>query len=339
MKKMISISLCAAMVMTLCMGCGSAGNTEEAAVEEAAVQTETADTAETDAVAADTAAGEAAAGEGRVFGYVTQTLDNPYFVTISDSLKAGLKEGDELIVLDSVSDINNEIDNMNDLISRKVDLIFISTQDAAGIVPTLQEATAAGIPVICVDTPLNDPTLVVTTVCSDNYQGGVICAQKLAEAIGEEGKVGAYIYSNNVVCGLRGQGFLDTMEKDYPNIEVVVHDGGLPTVASAMPIMEDLLTANPDLKGLFAYNDPAAIGCSAAIKAAGLSDQVLVLGMDGSDEGAELMKVGEMFGSATQYPDEMGSTAMSLAYKYLGGEEVDNENYIEVGYLDASGVE
>lgn len=315
MKKLISMFLLAALLVACMAGCGS----------------------KTDAPAKDDASkSTVAASSGKVFGYVTQTLDNPYFISICDALRAGLNDGDELIVLDSVQDMNKELDNLNDLIARKVDLIFLSTCDAAGVVPTLNECKAAGIPVICVDTPLNDPSLVVTTVCSDNYAGGVLCAKALGDKLGGEGVVGAYIYSNNVVCGLRGQGFLDTMASDYPNIKVVTHDGGYPTVADAMPIMEDMLTANPDMAGIFAYNDPAAIGCSAAIKAAGLSDQVLVVGFDGSDEGIALMKTGEMYGSATQYPSQMGSQAIQLAYKYLSGESVENENFIDCGFIDVT---
>lgn len=317
MKKLICMFLMVALLAACMVGCGS--KTAPAA------STDTQQTGE-------------AKTSGRVFGYVTQTLDNPYFISISDALRAGLEDGDELIVLDSVQDMNKELDNLNDLIARKVDMIFLSTCDAAGVVPTLNECKAAGIPVICVDTPLNDPTLVVTTVCSDNYAGGVLCAKALGEKLGGTGVVGAYIYSNNVVCGLRGQGFLETMESDYPGIEVVIHDGGYPTVADAMPIMEDMLTAHPDMQGIFAYNDPAAIGCSAAIKAAGLSNQVLVVGFDGSDEGVALMKTGEMYGSATQYPDEMGAQAIKLGYEYLAGQSVENENFIECGFIDADSI-
>ncbi|MDD3218805.1 MAG: substrate-binding domain-containing protein [Lachnospiraceae bacterium] len=226
------------------------------------------------------------------------------------------------------------MDNISDMISRDVDMLFLSTCDANAVIPAIIECTNAGVPVIMIDTPIEDASSVLSTVCSDNYMGGQLAADALVKAVGEDATIVTYTYNANLVAALRGSGFIDTVKEKYPNVTLVNYDGNMPVTDTAMEVMEDILISTPDIDGVFCINDPAAIGCSAAVKSAGKSDQIKIVGFDGSEEGIDLIKAGEMLGSTTQYPYEMGKTALEAGNSYLSGEEIDNEIIIDVGYID-----
>ncbi len=217
--------------------------------------------------------------------------------------------------------------------------MLVDPVDSNGITAALQACQRAGIPAIAFNSPVEETDLVMSTVASDNYMAGQICADALAAAIGNKGKVAMYNYSIVKVARDRSDGFIATMEEKYPDIEIVNQQEGLPSVDGAMPAMESILQSNSDITGMFALNDPAAIGCIAAIESAGKLDQISVVGVDGSDDGISMIKEGKMLASAAQDPITIGKTAVETAYKVLDGEEVEKDIVIPVYIIDKSNAE
>lgn len=334
-KKVLALLLVFVLCVSAMVGCGKKEEATETTTA-APVETTTAQQAE-DTTAADPTA------EPLKVALLLQNTWNPFFTEISVGLQEAvdaLNNGSTLTVYDGNTDIAKQINDMDDCITGGMDIIFVNSTDSTGLDAGIKKANEAGIVVIAIDTPQDDPTYLTTTVASDNYLAGVLCAQNLAKELGETGKLGAYLRSTSKVAALRGSGFLDTVEADYPNMEVVnKQEGTAGSADAALPCMENILQANPDITGQFALNDPSAQGCISAIKSAGKIEQIKVVAVDGSKEAKALVMAGEQLGSAAQFPGEMGRIGFECALKALAGEEVPAETLIEVQWMDKSNAE
>ena len=119
---------------------------------------------------------------GRKFGYTCFTMNNPFFITIADSIKEELaKNGDTLIVLDPQLDQAKQISQIEDMISQGIDLMFLNPVDWKGVKPALDALKAAGIPIVNFDAEVYDKDLVDSVVVSDNFQAGFVCGQDLVK--------------------------------------------------------------------------------------------------------------------------------------------------------------
>jgi len=272
------------------------------------------------------------------FGLSIKNATNPFYLTVRDNIQSSLKEGDELITLDADNNQAKQLNDIEDLIQQGVDALFVMCIDWKGIKPALEAAQKAGIPFIAVDSPVYDADLATTTVASDNYQAGVLIGEALVEHIGGKGEVVMYENTTSSPSKQRADGFESVIAK-YPDIKIVNRQNGAGKIELALPAMENMLQANPDIVGVFAINDPAAQGCIAAIEAAGKINQIAVVGVDGADESKKLIKEGKQLASAAQFPDKIGQYAADAAYKILAGEKVDKEIKVPVELITKENVD
>lgn len=292
---------------------------------------------------ATTAAGETkddSKADGIKIGVSAPDLTNVFFIQIKDAMEAALTgPNDELIIQDAAGDQNKQMNDVADMISQGCDVICISAINSEGVEATLKACEEAGIPVIAFNTAVKDATLVKSTVVSDNYAAGQLCAKALAEALDGKGKVVEVTYSTTEVCYNRQKGFEDEI-KNYPDIEILqTRDVEKPRADYSQPVMVDFINANPELTGVFTINDPSARGAIAALKEAGMIDKVKVVSVDGSDEGKGFIRAGEMVASAAQNPAKIGSTCIETAYKILSGEQVDEKIIIEMSIITKDNVD
>lgn len=337
-KKIIGIMLVIALLVTSLAGCSSkTENVEEPSASEPSAEA-VENTSENDGQESEPETG-AAGNPDLVIGVTLAVGTNPFHQAMQKGMEEMLCEGQKLIVSDANQDVAKQISDIEDMIQQGVDVMLVDPVDSNGITAALQACERAGIPVIAFNSPVEEADLVKSTVASDNYMAGQICAEALAEAIGGKGEVAMYNYSIVKVARDRSDGFIATIEEKYPDIEIVNQQEGLPSVDGAMPAMESILQSNPDIVGMFALNDPAAIGCIAAIESAGKLGQISVVGVDGSDDGIAMIKDGKMLASAAQDPDAIGKTAVETAYKVLDGEEVEKDIVIPVFIVDKSNAE
>lgn len=277
--------------------------------------------------------------DGIKIGVSAPDLTNVFFIQIKEAMQAALTgPNDELIIQDAAGDQNKQMNDVADMISQGCDVICISAINSEGVEATLKACEEAGIPVIAFNTAVKDPTLVKSTVVSDNYAAGQLCAKALGEALGGKGKVVEVTYSTTEVCYNRQKGFEDEI-KNYPDIEILqTRDVEKPRADYSQPVMVDFINANPELTGVFTINDPSARGAIAALKEAGMIDKVKVVSVDGSDEGKGFIRAGEMVASAAQNPAKIGSTCIETAYKILSGEQVDEKIIIEMSIITKDNV-
>ncbi len=271
----------------------------------------------------------AAASKGTI-GVSLLTLDNPFFKVIGDNIRAeGQLRGYDTIVVSGDKDIAKQSNQINDFIVKKVVAIVLSPCDSKAIVPVIQAANAAGIPVFTVDIPCNEPGVkIATQVATDNYGGGQEAARAMIEALGTEGgKIAVLALKQAESCLLRVKGFrevIDAHNRDSADgkIEIVteLESGGAKDLG--YKAAEDALQAQPDLRGIFAVNDPAALGARAALEKAGKTRQVLIVGFDGQPEGKQAIKDGKIYADPIQFPEKMGRQVVECIIRHSKGESL-----------------
>ena len=263
------------------------------------------------------------------------TLKNPFFKVIGDNITAEAKKhGYETIVLSADEDVAKQSNQVKDFIVRKVSAIVLSPCESRSIVPVIQEANAAGIPVITVDIPCNEPGVkILTQVATDNYGGGKEAGRAMIEALGEAGgKVAILHYRQAESCRLRVKGFREIIDghnaSSASKIDMVMELESGAAKDLGYKAAEDALQAHGDLRGIFAINDPAALGARAALEKAGKQDQVLIVGFDGQPEGKQAIKDGKIYADPIQFPDRMGIEVVKAIIAHSKGQEVPSEQLI-----------
>ena len=261
------------------------------------------------------------------------TLENPFFKIIGDHLaEEARKRGFETIIVSGDKDMAKQGNQVKDFIVKKVDAIVLSPCDPKSVVPVIQEANAAGIPVFTVDIPCADPSAkVVTQIATDNYGGGKEAARAMIEALGPQGgKVGILHLKQAQSCILRVEGFREVIDEHNAKpgaarIDLVIELDGGGARDIGYRAAEDALQAHPDLRGIFAINDPSALGARAALEKAKKEVQIVIIGFDGMREGKVAIKEGKIYADPIQFPDRMGIEIVRAFEAWSKGQEVPPE--------------
>ena len=258
----------------------------------------------------------------RKLGAVYMTLNNPFYEVIDEEIRTAVENhGDVLISRDPALSVDKQVEEIGNLIDAGVELIFINPVDWTKIEPALELARAANIPVIAIDTNVEDDSLVACTVVSDNYAAGVQCAEHLLKN-SEGGKIALLKHSQARSSIDRIQGFLDKISADK-NFQVVAEAECFGQLELAMPAMEEMIRAHPDINIVMALNDPAAMGAIAALQSINRLEDVKVYGVDGVPETKEMIFSHSMTATAGQSPRQIGKVASDCAYKIFSGEPVE----------------
>jgi len=287
------------------------------------------------AMGPDRAEGPGGGASSRTIGVSLLTLDNPFFKVIGDTITASAAGHDyDTLVVSAEKDPARQGNQVKDFIVRGVAAIVLSPCDSRAIVPVIREANAAGIPVFTVDIPCHEPGVeIVTQVCTDNEGGGREAARALIEALGADGgKVAVLHFKQAESCRLRVMGFRAELAAHEaaggPPIEIVseLESGGAKDIGARAA--EDALQAAPDLRGIFAINDPAALGAVAALEKAGRVGDVVVVGFDGQPEGRAAIRAGRIYADPIQFPERMGSQVVDAIIAHSRGEPTERERLI-----------
>jgi ribose transport system substrate-binding protein len=261
--------------------------------------------------------------EKRTLGLSLSTLNNPFFVTLKEGAEAAAQAaGVELVVVDAQDDSAKEATNIEDLIQKEVDLLLINPTDADAIVPSIEKANEAGIPVFTIDRAASGG-VVVSHIASDNVAGGRMAAEFLCDALGGQGKVVELEgIAGTSAARDRGQGFNDYMSSECTGVEIVARQTANFNRAEGLSVFENILQAQPEIDGVFAHNDEMILGAIEAAEAAGRTGIVFV-GFDAIDDAVAAVDAGKLAATIAQQPSEMGRLGVEYAVKYLGGESVD----------------
>jgi len=277
------------------------------------------------------------AGPGNVKAHGTvgvslMTMTNPFFKVMGDAMEGeGKKSGYTVNVSSGEMDAARQKDQVNDFIVKKVTAIVLSPVDARSIGTSIQEANKAGIPVFTADTGCLDPAAkIVSHIATDNYGGGKLAGEALVEAIGGKGTVAIITHPEAESVILRAKGFKEVIAK-HPGIKIVAELPGGGQRDASFKTAQDILEKHPDLDGIFAINDPSALGAVAAIEKAGKIGKIKVVGFDGMPEAKQAIKDGKIQADIVQYPEKIGSMTIEAIAKYMAGEKLPAQSLIPAG--------
>ncbi len=255
-------------------------------------------------------------------GLVISTLNNPFFVTLRDGAqRAADAAGVKLTIIDAQDDSAKMIAGIEDLITKKVNALIINPTDSDAVVPAIQKANAAGIPVFTVDRGANGGT-VVSHIASDNVAGGRMAAEFLCNALGGKGKVVELQgIAGTSAARDRGQGFNDYMASSCQGVEIVAQQTADFNRDRGLRVFENILQAQPEINGVFAHNDEMILGAIQAADAAGRSG-IIFVGFDAIDDATKAVQEGKLAATVAQQPDLMGQIAVETVVKHLKGDQV-----------------
>ena len=268
---------------------------------------------------------------GHAVGFAITTLNNPFFIDLKNGAEeAARARGIELLMQASERDVDVEkqMQIVENFIQRRVDAICITPNGAREIVPAIVKATQAGIPVIIVDSRVDEATLreaggkIVSFAGSDNVEGGRLAGEYIIQRLGGKGRVAIIEGAMGHETGdSRLRGFHEAVDKER-GIVIVSSQSAAFDRSQGYSVFQNVLQAHPDVQAVFACNDMMALGAVEAIAAVGKTGRVIVVGFDAIEEGREAIRKGMMDATIAQYPVEMGRVAVEIAVRYLKGESV-----------------
>lgn len=322
MKKFVALLLAFILVMSL-VGCGAK---EEPAME----NKETQGAAEKQETVKDI-----------TIGVSFRNLQDIFYQNLRDAIQNKADElGVKLVIQEANNDADKQFAQMQDLVTQKVDAIILAPVATSGSSTAVDLAVQEDIPVFTVDNPSDSETGVISHIATDNYLGGQIAAQYMAEKVLPEGGDIILITLPTVEsCLAREQGFADYLkEKNITNINVLDAINGKADSNEAMSVMQDCITKYGDqIDAVYTVTDGMGFGVKSAIETSGLD--IEIVSFTGNPQALAYIAEDTCF-TATMRQDTvmMGSNCIVNAVAYLNGETVEAEYYIEPVPVDINNV-
>jgi ribose transport system substrate-binding protein len=262
----------------------------------------------------------ARAADKIVIGASLLTQQHPFYVLLANAMKEeAQKQGVDLELAIANQDLNKQLSDVQDFVTKGVSAIIISPVDSKGVKGAVLQAQKAHIPVITVDIAATGVD-VNSHVATDNKAGGVKAGELMGKVLNGKGTVAIIDYPTVQSVIDRTTGFKEAL-KAFPDIKIVADQPGV-TRAEAMAAAQNILQANSDLSGIFGFGDDAALAALAAAKSAH-NENVKIIGFDGMEEARNAVDKNPQFVAVIrQYPDQMGALAVDTALKVLKHEEV-----------------
>ena len=273
-----------------------------------------------------TAAPAEPAAKVQKYGLFMSHMTNAFTIEMSDAVKAKAAElGVELTVYDGGQDAAKQVSQVETAVTQGITGIVIEPVSVDGIVPAIEAATKAGIPVVVVNQKISKPEAASAFVGVSNVDGGVMEMKTAAEAIGGKGNVAFLLgpMGSDAELG-RTEGYYNVL-KDYPDIKVVFEQTANWKTDEALKLVENWLQTGTEINAIVANNDGMALGALKAVEDAKLLDKIKIYGLDATPDALAAVKDGRMAATVSQSTTAQGATAMETVVKLVKGEKVDPE--------------
>ncbi|SMO89947.1 ribose ABC transporter substrate-binding protein RbsB [Melghirimyces algeriensis] len=255
-------------------------------------------------------------------GLSISTLNNPFFVSLKEGAEKAAKEsGAELIVADAQDDNAKQLNDVEDLIQKNVDILLINPTDSKAITTAVESANKANIPVITVDRK-SEGGEVLSHIASDNVEGGKMAGEYILEQIGNKGNIVELEgIPGTSAARDRGKGFHQAVD-NKDGVKVVASQPADFNRSKGLTVMENILQSNKEIDAVFAHNDEMALGALKAIQ--GAKKDILVVGFDATDDAVKAVNKGDLGATIAQKPEVIGETSVNVATKAVKGDQVDD---------------
>jgi len=256
-------------------------------------------------------------GKGELIVIITPAHDNPFFKAEADAAEAHAKElGYDTLILEHNDDAALQDQQFDTAIARKAAAIILDNAGADATVAAVQKAKDAGIPTFLIDREINATGVAIAQIVSDNYQGATLGGQQFVDLMGETGDYVELLGKDtDTNAHIRSQGYHDTIDQ-YTDMKMVAQQSANWDQTEAFNVMQTILQAHPDIKGVISGNDTMALGAEAALQAAGKGD-VIVVGFDGSPDVIQSIKQGAIKATVLQPAALLATTAVDQASVWI----------------------
>src|SRR5215510_3201213 len=219
------------------------------------------------------------------------------------------------------TDIPGQINIVEDAINRRVSGIVLAPSHGDALVPMVVRAQKEGIPVTIFDSGISTEQY-VSYVSTDNRQGGVVAARRMGERLSGKGQVAILgVKKGSVSTDEREDGFAETIKTQFPEIKIVQLLYGEANAVISLTRAEDILTAHPELNGLFASNESSTVGAVRALRQRNLANKVVLVGFDATPDLVNNVKDGAIDSLVLQNPFKMGYEGVKTLVDKLKGKE------------------
>lgn len=261
-----------------------------------------------------------------------------FFNQMNEGAEAAAKEaGADLTIFNANNDPAAQNNAIETYIAQGVDAIIVVAIDVNGVMPAVEQAAEAGIPVLAVDAILPDGPQ-KAQIGVDNKAAGGDIAKTFLEATGGKARVGIVGALNSFIQNVRQKGFEEGIA-GAEGVEVVGVVDGRNVQDTALAAAENLITANPDMTAIYATGEPALVGAVAAVEAQGATDRVEIFGWDLTAQVIKAIDEGYVIAVVQQSPYEMGATAVRSAMTLIGGGEVDKTISVPITIVTKANVD
>jgi ribose transport system substrate-binding protein len=231
---------------------------------------------------------------------------------------------------ESESQVDKQVEMVQAALAKNPKAMALAALDTKALIPQLEKAKAANIPVVGFDSGV-DSDIPVATAATNNIAAAAFAADKMAQAIGGEGKIAVIVHDQTSRTGIdRRDGFVKQIKEKHPKITIVDVQYGGGDHAKSTDLAKAIIQANPDLKGFFGANEGSAVGVINAVKELNRTGKIVVIGYDAGKLQKAAVKDGVMIGAITQDPVGIGYKAVEAAVKAIKGEKV--EKNIDTGF-------
>ncbi|MBO6258588.1 MAG: ABC transporter substrate-binding protein [Succinivibrio sp.] len=284
------------------------------------------------ATAAAVLATSSASAAGLKIGMSFQEMNNPYFVTMKEAFETACKSigAEEVVITDAQHNISKQVSDVEDMVQKKIDILLLNPTDSKGIVSAVEDAHKAGVVIVAIDAQADGP--IDSFVGSKNYDAGYQAGKYLCEQLGGKGEV-AILDGIPVVPILeRVRGFEDAA-KEFPGIKIVTKQNGKQDRAECLTVTENILQANPNLKGLFSVNDGGGLGALTAIEDS--KRDVKMTSVDGHPEAVEAIVKGNtpFIATSAQFPRDQVRIGLGIALAKYWGANVPSAIPVDIKLL------
>lgn len=231
---------------------------------------------------------------------------------------------------DKETNVQQQMDQLNAAMAKKPKALALAALDSKAVASVLEDARSKNIPVVAFDSGVDSP-IPVTTASTDNKAAAAEAAKHMAELLGNKGEVGVIGHSQTATSGTdRRDGFVDYLKTNAPDIKIVDIQYTDGDQAKSTDAAKAMITAHPNLAGMYGTNEGCAIGVVNAVKEAGKTGKLKIVGFDSGKAQMDAIKEGLMAGAVTQNPVGIGYETVKAAVAAIKGDKL--EKVIDTGF-------
>lgn len=235
--------------------------------------------------------------------------------------------------------VDKQVEMVQAALDKNPAALCLAALDTQALLPLLERAQTAGIPVVGFDSGVASD-IPVTTAATDNIAAAAMAADKMAELIGGAGQVAVIVHDQTSQTGIdRRDGFVNQIEAKYPDIEIVDIQYGGGDQLKSTDLAKAIILAHPDLKGFFGANEGSIIGVLNAVSELGKAGEIVVIGYDSGKQQMDAIRAGTEAGAITQDPIGIGYKCVEAAVKALNGETLPTTIDTGFHWYDATNID